>query len=573
MKQERSRVKQSRSFVAEPRIQCARLACSARSQLRSSTFPFSPLIPSPITAAQRIQAIPSRPLRHSFQEPPAMEPAKSTPPPAASANARNPFGYQTRLLERSASRSNSSFSLANGAADGAGSGSPAPRLPGATGLVHSGSVRRYPAPHRHTGSLDPARAAELMHGRSGGASPTHATHAEGHFGSNGSLASSSSSSSPAAARSPRLGSSSTFSTPASARINRHLSMPPAPREDPSTPTAVSRRPPSPTKASSPFARPASPTKYERPASPYKSSLVSPSSPGKADSSWVNSSPSTPSGSFWSQAASNSTAPSSHAPSAIHLGGVSDLKRSSVGALQMMRDFTTRADSVTSPDGPGHTRMTVGPRSGGAMRAEKGLGFTPEERATASYDEGFVKPARPGRMESEDQNAGEIVLPGITTGAEDVAGLQGRIRLARAGGAGSAALGRPAATSSLPFSAASKWMDTQRHLLQAYEYLCHCGEAKQWLEHCVGEELGDVVDMENEMRDGIILAKLARTFEPECVPRIFTHPKLQYRHTDNTNYFFRFCNKVELPISFQFELTDLYEKKNFPKVVYCIHALS
>ena len=24
--------------------------------------------------------------------------------------------------------------------------------------------------------------------------------------------------------------------------------------------------------------------------------------------------------------------------------------------------------------------------------------------------------------------------------------------------------------------------------------------------------------------------------------------------------------------FIFELTDLYEKKNFPKVVYCIHAL-
>ncbi|MCO5597450.1 hypothetical protein L7F22_051528 [Adiantum nelumboides] len=108
---------------------------------------------------------------------------------------------------------------------------------------------------------------------------------------------------------------------------------------------------------------------------------------------------------------------------------------------------------------------------------------------------------------------------------------------------------------------------------AYEYLCHCGEAKEWMEHNVGEELGAVVDMENEMRDGIFLAKLARKFEPECVPRIFTHPKLQYRHTDNTNYFFRCLERVGLPPSFNFELTDLYEKKNFPKVVYCIHALS
>lgn len=177
------------------------------------------------------------------------------------------------------------------------------------------------------------------------------------------------------------------------------------------------------------------------------------------------------------------------------------------------------------------------------------------------------------MESEDNAEGEIVLPGITTGAEDVAGLSGRIRLTRQGAGPAMPLGRISATSSLPFSGNSKWMDTQRHLLQAYEYLCHCGEAKEWMEHCVGEELGAVVDMENEMRNGIFVAKLARKFEPECVPRICVHPKLQYRHTDNINYFFRFVEKVGLPSFFHFELTDLYEKKNFPKVVYCIHALS
>lgn len=250
-----------------------------------------------------------------------------------------------------------------------------------------------------------------------------------------------------------------------------------------------------------------------------------------------------------------------------MGGVSDLKRSSVGALKIMRDFTTKTDgSASSSVDAGHTRMTVG--RGKSHRTaldgqdlNAGLGLVEENEG---------KPSRPGRMESEDQE-GEIVLPGITTGAEDVAGLSGRIRLARQNGPGTMALGRSSAISSLPYS--SKWMDTQRHLLQAYEYLCHCGEAKEWMEHNVGEELGAVVDMENEMRDGIFLAKLARKFEPECVPRIFTHPKLQYRHTDNTNYFFRCLERVGLPPSFNFELTDLYEKKNFPKVVYCIHALS
>ncbi len=221
------------------------------------------------------------------------------------------------------------------------------------------------------------------------------------------------------------------------------------------------------------------------------------------------------------------------------------------------------------DQPGHTRMTVGRSRGQRTQSMDATGGPLADRLNSlnlepTIEEGWQKPGRPGRMESEDQE-GEIVLPGITTGAEDVAGLQGRIRLARADGPGTMALGRPAAaTSNLPMTSSSKWMDTQRHLLQAYEYLCHCGEAKEWMELHVGEHLGDVVEMENEMRNGIFLAKLAKQFEPDCVPRIFVHPKLQYRHTDNINYFFAFINKVGLPHFFQFELTDLYEKKNFPR---------
>lgn len=35
---------------------------------------------------------------------------------------------------------------------------------------------------------------------------------------------------------------------------------------------------------------------------------------------------------------------------------------------------------------------------------------------------------------------------------------------------------------------------------------------------------------------------------------------------------RHLNLTDVSQSFIFELTDLYEKKNFPKVIYCIHAL-
>jgi hypothetical protein len=70
-----------------------------------------------------------------------------------------------------------------------------------------------------------------------------------------------------------------------------------------------------------------------------------------------------------------------------------------------------------------------------------------------------------------------------------------------------------------------------------------------------------------------LAKLAKFFEPTCVRRIFEGERLQFRHSDNSNFFFAACRKSGLPELFIFELTDLYDKKNIPKVIYCIHALS
>ncbi|KAN0064164.1 iqgap-related protein [Thecaphora frezii] len=479
--------------------------------------------------------------------------------PAAAPNARsNPFAYQSKYLERSSSRSSTTttFSLAS-PLDAGG------RLPGATGLHHSGSIRRFPMPHRHTASLDPARTAELRNGTFGGASPSGGSLAQ--FGSNGSLSSSSStgSSSSPGLMSPATFGRASFSSATRSGGNRPISMSPAPHDGSRSSTPTGPRPGSPVKT--PLDRSRSPTKdYSSPTA----------SPKKEDSTWINS-PGTPTtGSFWS----SSTPSTHHAPSQLHLGGVKDLKRSSVNALQLMRDFTAKTEGSPLVD-PGHPRMTVGRARGQrtmSIDGSSGSAAAALQKARESMleptEEEWKRPARPGRMESEDQE-GEIVLPGITTGAEDVAGLSGRIRLARQDGGGTMALGRPSATSSLPFSSGSKWMDTQRHLLQAYEYLCHCGEAKEWMEHCVEEELGHVVDMENEMRDGIFLAKLAKKFEPGCVPRIFVHPKLQYRHTDNINYFFAFIVKVGLPDFFHFELTDLYEKKNFPKVVYCIHALS
>ncbi|KIJ56777.1 hypothetical protein M422DRAFT_72916 [Sphaerobolus stellatus SS14] len=173
--------------------------------------------------------------------------------------------------------------------------------------------------------------------------------------------------------------------------------------------------------------------------------------------------------------------------------------------------------------------------------------------------------------NESQGEQEMIIPGIT-GADDVQGLRGRLRLSKTSAPSSPGLATPLPSARL---GNGLWADTQRHLLQAYEYLCHVGEAQQWMEGCIGDELGfGVVEMEEGLRNGVVLAKLVRVYEGEAiVKRIYDAPKLDFRHSDNINYFFSFVRKVGLPECFIFELTDLYNKKNLPKVIYCIHALS
>jgi Ras GTPase-activating-like protein IQGAP2/3 len=105
---------------------------------------------------------------------------------------------------------------------------------------------------------------------------------------------------------------------------------------------------------------------------------------------------------------------------------------------------------------------------------------------------------------------EFILP-VPTGGDDVQGMRGRLRLSRQPG------NVPSTPTSPPAPRFGLWADVQRHLLQAYEYLCHVGEAQQWIEGCLGEELPfGVVEMEEGLRNGVVLAKLARVWEGEAV---------------------------------------------------------
>ncbi|GAO17200.1 hypothetical protein UVI_02057580 [Ustilaginoidea virens] len=158
---------------------------------------------------------------------------------------------------------------------------------------------------------------------------------------------------------------------------------------------------------------------------------------------------------------------------------------------------------------------------------------------------------------------------ITSPAQEVVGLRGRRRLQRADRTNSAG-----GTRSGGYGWEGRnWMDKQRQFLQAYEYLCHIGEAKEWIEDVTQKSLPAIVELEEALRDGVTLANVVEALNPNKRFRIFHHPKLQFRHSDNIAIFFRYLDEVELPDLFRFELIDLYEKKNIPKVIYCIHALS
>jgi len=112
-------------------------------------------------------------------------------------------------------------------------------------------------------------------------------------------------------------------------------------------------------------------------------------------------------------------------------------------------------------------------------------------------------------------------------------------------------------------------------------LCHLGEAKVWIEACIGEEIPATVELEEGLRNGVVLAKLAHFITPDKVPLRKVYDKdlsrynsrgLHFRHTD-INHWLRALEDIELPQIFYPETTDIYDRKNMPRVIYCIHALS
>jgi Ras GTPase-activating-like protein IQGAP2/3/Ras GTPase-activating-like protein IQGAP1 len=78
---------------------------------------------------------------------------------------------------------------------------------------------------------------------------------------------------------------------------------------------------------------------------------------------------------------------------------------------------------------------------------------------------------------------------------------------------------------------------------------------RWMESVLKEELPPTTQLEENLQNGVFLAKLGNIIAPETVPlakiydidqKLFRVAGLQFRHTDNINYWLKSLEAASLP---------------------------
>lgn len=77
-----------------------------------------------------------------------------------------------------------------------------------------------------------------------------------------------------------------------------------------------------------------------------------------------------------------------------------------------------------------------------------------------------------------------------------------------------------------------------------------------MEACLRESLPPTTELEENLRNGVYLAKLGHFMAPDILPlnkiydfeqRRYKAVGLQFRHTDNINYFLKCLKRMQLPL--------------------------
>eukprot|EP01133_Synstelium_polycarpum_P007441 gene7441-8706_t len=116
------------------------------------------------------------------------------------------------------------------------------------------------------------------------------------------------------------------------------------------------------------------------------------------------------------------------------------------------------------------------------------------------------------------------------------------------------------------------LTAKRQAWDDYAFLYNREEVRAWLEECLAQSF-DEEDLFLALMDGIWLCKLANIIKPGIIRRIHRKNSPPYMKLENINFFLCACLELGVLPDHLFLPTDLYEKKNLKKVIYCLLALS
>jgi len=138
-----------------------------------------------------------------------------------------------------------------------------------------------------------------------------------------------------------------------------------------------------------------------------------------------------------------------------------------------------------------------------------------------------------------------------------------------------------------------YMTFARKELAAYSFLCRQQEAREWMQELLHEEFplwtrtpqpddppslqkAYKSDLFPVLRDGIHICKLANAIAgPNTIPKFYPNVgDKPFLMLENINFFLKAGKTTfELPDHKLFLPLDLHERKNMPKVIYCLHELA
>ncbi|KAM3720799.1 Ras GTPase-activating-like protein [Dirofilaria immitis] len=127
------------------------------------------------------------------------------------------------------------------------------------------------------------------------------------------------------------------------------------------------------------------------------------------------------------------------------------------------------------------------------------------------------------------------------------------------------------------------LDEKRENEKVYEYLLRLTEVRNWLKEYL--HLDDIVketELEQNLSNGVLLARLAHSFAPSIVPlskifdinqnRFYSEGQACYRHTDNISLWKDAIRSINFPEILIPDTVDIYEGRNI-KTIFSLYALA